>query len=59
VETDKRPNWKQVSDHPLIKKINDEVLNQRFLTQCEVVIDEKLNCDEVIPEISSFSIKIE
>lgn len=53
VETDQRPDWKAVADYPNIKNVRDEDLSQRFLKKCEVVYDERLDCDLEIKEESN------
>jgi hypothetical protein len=40
-EIEERPNWKQVSEYPLIKNEGGE-LNQRFIEKIDVKVDEKL-----------------
>ena len=37
VETEKRPDWRAVAEYPNIKNI--EEISQRFIAQCDVVVD--------------------
>jgi hypothetical protein len=41
-ETSERPDWRQLSEHPLIRKQNEEV-NQRFIQKVDVVVDPRLD----------------
>lgn len=59
VDSKLRPNWKQVSEHPLIRNIDDEFISQRFLKQCDVNADSDLNYEETITENNSAVIQPE
>ncbi len=55
VETDQRPNWQAISQYPYIKNAGSQSnLNQRFIKECDVVYDGKLDCDAIIAERSDF-----
>ena len=43
-ETSERPSWRELVEHPMIKKQNDEV-NQRFIPIVDVVVDPSLDDD--------------
>lgn len=59
-DTDERPNWKKVSEHPLLKESNDEV-RQTFINQVQVIVDPKLtdNGDYKDSEVSNFNSQID
>jgi hypothetical protein len=59
VDSKLRPNWKQVSEHPLIRNVDDEFISQRFLKQCEVNVDPDLIYDETLNENNSAVIQVE
>lgn len=46
VDPRKRPDWKAVADYPNILKAADLDLSQRFIKQCDVEVNSRLNCDE-------------
>lgn len=43
-ETSERPSWRELVEHPMIKRQNDEV-NQRFIQKVDVVVDPTLDDD--------------
>ena len=43
VETEKRPDWRGVAEYPNIKNI--EEISQRFIAQCDVVVDTQIDLD--------------
>ena len=46
IETEKRPDWRAVAEYPNLKSAKDSDLSQRFLQQCEVVVNHNLDYRE-------------
>lgn len=48
VETERRPDWRAVAEYPNIKNLED--LGQRFIKQCDVVVNQELNYGETLED---------